>query len=136
MDLFDDLISFGSYNPADALQLAVAEFCFLHIIQKELTSFQHDWNGHRIRRTSTSGCPGGIPNELFDLPHLHRFSNLLRTVDDQQIQVLFAEAEEPPTTSSPEVNHLCVELCAINGWELPFDRESACTLFLRIVSKL
>ena len=38
----------------------------MDLIQKELDSVAHEWNVHRIRRSSES--PGGIPNMLHNLP--------------------------------------------------------------------
>jgi len=136
MDLFDDLISFNSYDPADPVHLAVAEFCFMHIIQKELRDFQVEWNSHRIRRTATSGCPGGIPNELFDLPHLQGFTNLIREVPDGDVTMLFEEASVPLSTTSPSLRSSCIQLCAANGWRLPEDRESATNMFVEIIDSI
>jgi len=136
MDLFDDLISFNSYDPADDAHLAVAEFCFMHIIQKELQDFVTDWNSHRIRKTITSGCPGGIPNELYDLPHLEGFSNHMRAVNEEEVETLFTEASAPLSTTSPYIRSLCIELCAINRRRLPGDRQSAINLFIEIINSI
>jgi len=38
----------------------------MDLIQKELDSVAHEWNVHRIRRSSES--PGGIPDMLYHLP--------------------------------------------------------------------
>ena len=41
---------------------------FYPIIERELRYFVHHWNTHCIRYNSKSDCPGGIPDDLFDMP--------------------------------------------------------------------
>ncbi|KAL3992579.1 gamma-butyrobetaine dioxygenase [Sarotherodon galilaeus] len=44
-------------------------FCFTDIVQKDLDECVKLWNTHRIRPSRTASCPGGVPNELYYLPH-------------------------------------------------------------------
>lgn len=41
---------------------------FQPIVERELREFVGYWNSHRIRYNSKAECPGGIPEDLFDMP--------------------------------------------------------------------
>ena len=41
---------------------------FQPIIERELSDFVTHWNSHRMRHNSRAECPGGIPDDLFDMP--------------------------------------------------------------------
>ena len=45
------------------------------ILENELDEFVDYWNSHKIRKNQLSGCPYGIPNDMYDTPEL--FSKLL-----------------------------------------------------------
>lgn len=56
-------------------------YCYYHILEDELHSFQTDWNTHRIRKSHGARCPGGVPDDLYLLPQLngmHVIVNLIR----------------------------------------------------------
>lgn len=38
------------------------------LIEKTLNEFKHRWNGHTIRQNRLSGCPSGVPDDLYSLP--------------------------------------------------------------------
>ena len=38
------------------------------LLKKEIDEFVVHWNSHRIRHSSTASSPGGIPNDLYDMP--------------------------------------------------------------------
>ena len=40
-------------------------------LKNDLEEFVDNWNAHLIRRNRLSGCPGGVPNHLYDYPSLH-----------------------------------------------------------------
>lgn len=45
-------------------------YVFGPLIEKGLQEFQERWNNHAIRPNRLSGCPSGIPNDLYSLPEL------------------------------------------------------------------
>ncbi|KAL0160668.1 hypothetical protein M9458_044393, partial [Cirrhinus mrigala] len=61
MELFADLREAGYFNGSHEHQ-CLFRYCFGDVIQKDL-------DDHRIRRSRTAACPGGVPNELYYLPH-------------------------------------------------------------------
>ena len=136
INLFDDLISFGVYRPADIVHRGVADFCFMRIIKKELSDYVEYWNRHYVRRTRTSGCPGGIPQELYDLPGLLGFSNKIVRVNQNEVGELFSEAVTPVLTSSDSIWELCDELLIENEWDVPQTRQEATNLYVEIISRV
>lgn len=49
-------------------------FCFTEVLQKDLDDCVDLWNKHWIRPSRVASCPGGIPNELYLLPHRYCWS--------------------------------------------------------------
>lgn len=45
-------------------------FVYGDLIAASLNDFKERWNSHRIRRSRLSGCPCGVPDDLYTLPHL------------------------------------------------------------------
>lgn len=45
-------------------------YVFVDLIEQDLESFVFWWNHHRIRRTTNTECPAGVPDDLFDLPDM------------------------------------------------------------------
>ena len=45
-------------------------FIAVPILSKELEEFMNDWNSHRIRPVVGASSPGGIPDDLYDMPLL------------------------------------------------------------------
>lgn len=51
------------------------------------------WNKHRIRPSRLASCPGGIPNELYLLPHRFGSRDCGFAVEDRELDV-FSEARQ------------------------------------------
>lgn len=68
IDLFGDLRNEGHFNGSNEHQ-SLLEFCFQKILQAELDECVALWNKHRIRPSRLAMCPGGVPDELYYLPH-------------------------------------------------------------------
>ncbi|KAI7809774.1 hypothetical protein IRJ41_016386, partial [Triplophysa rosa] len=68
MDLFGDLRNEGHFNGSNEHQ-CLLQFCFQNILQADLDECVELWNKHRIRPSRLAMCPGGVPNELYYLPH-------------------------------------------------------------------
>ena len=41
------------------------------LLREALDSFCSRWNSHKIRPSRTAGCPSGVPEDLYKLPHLN-----------------------------------------------------------------
>ncbi|XP_030579512.1 uncharacterized protein LOC115787648 [Archocentrus centrarchus] len=68
MELFADLREAGYLNGSHEHQ-CLLRYCFGDVIQRDLDECMRLWNSHRIRPSRTASCPGGVPNELYYLPH-------------------------------------------------------------------
>ncbi|KAJ8002150.1 hypothetical protein DPEC_G00176830 [Dallia pectoralis] len=68
MELFADLRDAGYFNGSHEHQ-CLLRYCFGDVVQKDLDECVRLWNSHRIRPSRTAACPGGVPNELYYLPH-------------------------------------------------------------------
>ena len=45
-------------------------FIYAPFLQKALDDFRDRWNSHRMRPNKKAGCPTGVPDDLYNLPHL------------------------------------------------------------------
>ena len=68
IELFGDLRDAGYFNGSHEHQ-CLLRFSFMGVLQKDLDECVDLWNKHRIRASRLASCPGGIPDELFLLPH-------------------------------------------------------------------
>ena len=41
------------------------------LLKRVLQEFKERWNSHRIRPSRIAGCPAGVPDDLYYLPHLN-----------------------------------------------------------------
>ena len=46
-------------------------YTFGPLIQKELLQFAREWNNLRIHQSNMAEVPGGIPEVLYQMPHLN-----------------------------------------------------------------
>ncbi|TWW74012.1 hypothetical protein D4764_14G0000130 [Takifugu flavidus] len=67
MELFADLRYAGYFNGSHEHQ-CLLRYCFGDVIQ-DLDECVGLWYSHRIQPSKTASCPGGVPNELYYLPH-------------------------------------------------------------------
>lgn len=87
INLFEDLIEFGSYDPNRPRQMDCLRFCFLSVVQRELDSVRVQWNTHRIRPSVGARCHAGIPDELYYLPPAPAVDCLVRDAADVRLAV-------------------------------------------------
>ena len=46
-------------------------YVYESLLEKALDEFKVRWNSHRIRKNRLSGCPSGIPDDLYTLPEIN-----------------------------------------------------------------
>ena len=56
------------YLIADAFEL---------LLREALDDFCNRWNLHRIQPNRKAGCPSGVPDDLYQLPHLNGITTTL-----------------------------------------------------------
>jgi len=42
----------------------------MHLVQQDIERFAREWNTHRIRLSTNTASPSGIPDELYFLPEI------------------------------------------------------------------
>ena len=46
-------------------------FAIVPPLTRDINEFVKQWNPHRIRPTTYASCPGGIPDDMFQMPEHH-----------------------------------------------------------------
>lgn len=49
-------------------------YVYESLIEEALNAFKVRWNAHRIRENRLSGCPSGVPDDLYSLPEINGIS--------------------------------------------------------------
>lgn len=75
------------YNPDNPVELYLARFLFISLLQDEIDRFVEYWNNHRIRRSSHRTI-AGRPNVIYDLPHRYNGTNCLKPVDNTELNMM------------------------------------------------
>lgn len=84
---------------------------FLPVLERELREFMIHWNTHRMRHNRLANCPGGVPEDLFDMPMHYGCENYLQRIDAQLwMQYMTNDAQSPPQAYSDEFSLHCHQL--------------------------
>ncbi|MED6239484.1 hypothetical protein ATANTOWER_006993 [Ataeniobius toweri] len=86
MDLFDKLKSDGHFLDS-FLDKALIQFCFIHIIQKELNEVASAWNNHRICPAHNSCSPHGCPSIMYTVPQVYGTRDYLHNIGQNRVEV-------------------------------------------------
>jgi len=132
IDLFETLVSSGSFHPGSVCETDCIRFCFMPIIQKQLDDMRCQWNTHRIRPSVGASCPAGVPDELYYLPCAPATDRLLRTdvpLPDEVLQ----QVEEPRTCEDQNFEAYLHYLCDFHQLLMPTDTDSALQLYHRLL---
>lgn len=101
----------GDFDPCNNTHVKCLAVVFYPIIERELRYFVHHWNTHRIRYNSKADCPGGIPDDLFDMPSYVDAENCLKPLDTGVwITAMTTHAHPPPPMSEDGFYMECHEL--------------------------
>ncbi|XP_055025013.2 uncharacterized protein [Misgurnus anguillicaudatus] len=131
MELFADLRDLGHFSGSHEDQ-CVLRYCFNEVIQRDLDECVELWNTHRIRPSRMASCPGGVPNELFHLPHRFGSRDCGFGVDPEELDA-FPEAN-PSLTPCGDANIQEYLDYVMEHFQLqqPGNWESASELYLRL----
>ena len=65
------------------LTFGVCRHCLVYtyelLLREALDSFCSRWNEHKIRPNRMAGCPSGVPDDLYQLPHLNGITTRAKT---------------------------------------------------------
>jgi len=132
IDLFETLVSSGSFHPGNVCQTDCIRYCFMPIVQKQLDDMRRQWNTHRIRRSVGASCPAGVPDELYYFPCAPATDRLLRTDVALPHEVL-QQTEEPRTREDQNFEAYLHYLCDFHHLLMPTDTDSALQLYHRLL---
>jgi len=132
IDLFQALIDANVYHPGHVQETDLLRFCFMHILQKNLDDVRRQWNTHRIRPSSNSRCPAGVPEVLYQFPVqpaidcLHRIS----TAVPPEVSACLESKTICQDDSYEEYLHY---LCITNNLPAPTTIDEATSLYFRLL---
>ncbi|XP_049919274.1 uncharacterized protein LOC126401808 [Epinephelus moara] len=131
MDLFGDLRDSGIFNGSHEHQ-CLLRFSFSNVLQQDLDECMDLWNKHRIRPSRLASCPGGIPNELYLLPHRFGSRDCGFAVEDRELHV-FSEARQViDLCGDPDIEEYLQQAVERNGLQQPQDWKTASELSITL----
>ncbi|XP_039473093.1 uncharacterized protein LOC120441767 [Oreochromis aureus] len=131
MDLFGDLRDSGNFNGSHEHQ-CLLRFCFINVLQKDLDECKDLWNKHRIRPSRLASCPGGIPNELYLLPHRYGSRDCGFAVEERELDVFPEGRQAIELCGDSNIEEYLHHTVQQNRLEQPQDWESATELYLAL----
>ncbi|XP_039454839.1 uncharacterized protein LOC120433158 isoform X2 [Oreochromis aureus] len=131
LDLFGDLRDSGNFNGSHEHQ-CLLRFCFRGVLQKDLDECKDLWNKHRIRPSRLASCPGGIPNELYLLPHRYGSRDCGFAVEERELDVFPEEGLPVGLCGDPNIEEYLQQAVQQNTLQQPQDWELATELYLAL----
>jgi len=135
IELFENLIKFDAFHSGHVMETECVRICFMNVIQKDLDKVRRQWNIHRIRPSTGSRCPPGIPDEMYYLPEPPYVDCMLTDVDCLPDEVLDKLKEPSPCVDS-ECHAYFNYLCNFHNWCLPCDADSAFELYFKLLQHI
>ncbi|XP_023192286.1 uncharacterized protein LOC111612172 [Xiphophorus maculatus] len=129
MDLFGDLRDSGNFNGSVEHQ-CLLRFCFTRVLQKDLDECKNLWNNHRIRPSRLASCPGGIPNELYLLPHRYGSRDCGFPVEDSDLDVFPEASQVTELCGDKDIEEYLQQVMQQHGQQQSQNWESAMELYL------
>ena len=132
IEFFQSFIEAGTFHPGDKRQTDCLRFCFMHSLQHNLNDVRMRWNCHRIRPSSYSRCPAGVPEVLYRFPSspavdcLRRISTVLP--DEVESQLI-----PKHTCEDDNFGEYLHYLCVVNNFAVPSTIEEGKNLYLSLL---
>ncbi|CAL8372929.1 unnamed protein product [Arctogadus glacialis] len=131
MELFADLRDAGHFNGSQEHQ-RLLRYCFGEVIQRDLDECVRLWNSHRIRPSRTASCPGGLPNELYYLPHRFGSRDCGFKIEETELDA-FPEAQlTRAPCGDPNMQEYLDLAMEQNNLQKPDHWQSSTELYLRL----
>ncbi|XP_027858982.1 uncharacterized protein LOC114135683 [Xiphophorus couchianus] len=131
MDLFDKLKADGHFSD-NFLDKALIQFCFLHIIQKELNEVVSAWNHHRIRPTHNSQSPHGRPFMMYTVPEVYGTRDYLHSIDLNRVETCLENCVFKDFPCDEDVFSICVDLISEHNLNVTDDVFATTDLYIRL----
>ncbi|XP_034562257.1 uncharacterized protein LOC117828944 [Notolabrus celidotus] len=128
MELFGDLRDKGLFNGTHE-HLCLLRFCFMGILQADLDECVQLWNSHRIRPSRHALCPGGIPDELYSLPHRFGSRDCGFAVEEASLTIFQEGPLNEDPCGDPDI-HEYLEQAMQQGLQQPHTWQAATELYI------
>lgn len=135
---FKDLRESSLFCDSNDIQAECLKFCFMNIIQKELSMFSQQWNLHKIRKSTNAESPDGRPDLLYFLPDATSSRDLLTPVSPDQIEIARERCcvQPPQFGCSAEFVELALFIMQENNLMIPTSTEEAIILYTRLIEEI
>ena len=134
INLFEDLIDFDVFHVGNVYETDCLRFCFMPILRGDLQDVVRLWNTHRIRPSSGSVCPAGIPDLLYFNPRDPAVDCSVHLTTDLVLPDSLRDQVKPSTVCA--VNHFgdyLHRICYVNNWNSPETVDEALRLYFRFL---
>ena len=135
--MFKDMCFFGLIDKNDKLHIELLKFCFIHLIQADITRMAIEWNTHRISARKHQHILSGIPDIMFFTPNAYDCISYHADVnieDMMQFETEFELDEGEPDLYSPDMELIVNEL--LPNWKRPQTVEEAQNLYVELLGKI
>jgi hypothetical protein len=135
---FKDLRDSGLFCDNDDKQTECLKFCFMGIMQEELSMFSQQWNLHKIRKSRNPESPDGRPDVLYFLPDGTASRDFLTPVGQAEIEIARERccAQPPQFGCSAEFAELALFIMQEKNLMMPSTTEEAIILYTRLVEEI
>lgn len=131
IDLFGDLQDAGHFNGSHELH-CLLRFSFNNVLQKDLDECTELWNLHRIRPSRLAICPGGVPTELYSLPHRFGSRDCGFRVEEEELLTFSGLGDTVVSCGDTEIQAYVEHIMEQNNLQSPDNWESALQLYLTL----
>uniref|UniRef100_A0A3P9JDE3 Integrase core domain-containing protein n=1 Tax=Oryzias latipes TaxID=8090 RepID=A0A3P9JDE3_ORYLA len=131
MELFADLRDAGHVNGSQEHQ-RLLRYSFGDVVQKDLDECVKLWNTHQIRPSRTASCPGGVPNELYYLPHRHGSRDCGFIIQHDELDAFPESSLSLPSCGDPNTQEYLHFVMDHNRFQKPENWESASELYMKL----
>ncbi|WAR13237.1 hypothetical protein MAR_027417 [Mya arenaria] len=99
-----------------AVDKSLVQFCFMAILQSELSLAVTMWNNHSIRRCRDSNVPCGQPNGMFNFPELWNIRDYMSFASREEVDACRGQVEFRSTVCcDPVVYDMCSYIMAADN---------------------
>ena len=129
------MVDLELFDPSEPALLDCIRFCFMSILQKELTYIANEWNRYLLS-PNRNNRSSGTPDVMYFLPHLYGTTDHMISIDTAETDEFIDITSAVPSDFSDEFGEFAGTLMNENNMEMPHDASSAFDLYLYLLSKI
>ena len=134
---FKTIAATGVLNVDDPVHIQCLRFCFLSLLQRDLSRMVIEWNTHRINARKIYGQISGKPDKMYFLPEEFDVHNYGCSFNERAI--IRVKEELKQETGHIEMVHpsfVRVVNVLIPEWKTPQSYEEGLQLFCKLIVKI